>query len=166
MVKSVLIIGADPATGLPRKNFGAAILARKVAPMIKTDFDHFYDEDKLQVVRDMLAARKVYGEDSDAFKIASDKLSAQNKEFAQSSLSMSVMKDYMSRYGSWDKFTETLYNRPDKILVDIADLWTPKLPAGLAMKLRRATPDNWRDVVVDVEKDLRNQVPNLSLIHI
>ena len=154
-------LGIDPVTQQPRKNFGAVLVARQLFPMLKTDFDAFWDKDRLQVVRDMMAARAVYGEDSPAFAAASKKLAAQNREWAQSSFSMAMMSDYLTRYGSWEKFGETIYDRPDKILMDLADFGAFKaFSPHLASILRKATPDNVYSVIDEAQLYIKGLDPN------
>lgn len=140
----------------PRSSFGAALMGKQLSSMLKADFDHFWDTDKLETVREVMAARRAYGENSPAFQQASRKLSRQNKAFAQKSLSMSVMGDYMSRYGSWEQFADTLYNRPDKIFVDLADFGAFKA-LGISKILAKATPNNLKMIVEQTEDALRRQ---------
>ena len=162
----------DPVTGLPEKKFGVELMLRKVLPMVKTDWDMFfnnptfkagkfldemreqYGEDSIQamIASENLArqwpiyAARAYGLDSEQYKQASTVMARRNEQWAQSSFSMAMMNDFLSKYGSWDKFGDTLYNRPDQILLDIADIGMIEF-TDLARILRRATPDNVGEVI-------------------
>ena len=149
-------LGIDPVTKQPRKNFGGAILARQLFPMLKTDWDTYWDTDKLEGVREMMAAFGAYGPSSKEFLIKSEQVKAQSKALAESSFSVSLVNDYLAHYGSWGKFVDTAQNHPDRLFTDLADLGVLKfLSPKIASILRKSTPDNLVTIVEQTEDALR-----------
>ena len=158
------IYGTDPVTGKPKKTFGADLAGRQLFGMLKSDFDAFWDKDQQQILADYQTALRAFGPDAEVTQMASQRLAERNKEWSESSFSMAMINDFLSKYGNWEAFGDTLYNRPDKILVDLADLGVVKGPQ-LAGILRRATPNNVASVVDEARtalKQIDNKSPELE----
>ena len=140
------IYGTDPVTGKPKKTFGADLAGRQLFGMLKSDFGAFWDKDQQQILADYQTALRAFGPEAEVTRIASQRLAERNKEWSENSFSMAMIKDFNQKYGGWSAFSDTLYDRPDKILVDLADVGAIKL-TPLAGILRKATKGNALSVI-------------------
>lgn len=143
----------DPVTGQPRERKGADLMLWQIQRMLINDFKHWWEQGVLQ--KNQVAynhASRTFGPNDPATLEALERIRHTNQQWASQSFVINMVSEYLSRYGSWDKFADTLYNRPDKILVDLAD-FVPAPP--LAAIFRKAKVSNIYDVAGEAREWLR-----------
>lgn len=143
------------------RTFGGERTYKALEGGVKRDYKNwkfFFGQERGKAVGAMLKARREYGEESEAFKRASRRivmLDRMNALRGGPGLSQLIMDDFMTRYGSWEKFLDTLENRPDQIITDLAMLpWLKGTKVGRI--LQRADMENLPETLGMARRALLN----------
>ncbi len=138
------------------QEFGAQKMIRELIPFAELDIKAWKDErwakHQYDLIRNEMRLKKILRRPvtaDDKRRLNQSKIRMQkfvNIRKNTMGIEGMINQDLLSRYGSTGKLLHTLENRPDKILLDIAELSMLEF-SDLAQILRRVTPNNVPDIL-------------------